>query len=89
MYRFIPSLMTTVVVTRRCRITLPEDIRKKLEVKEGDHITINVVGRAAIMTKGDPTVWQRSGNFLPPAFDKTLAARRTDTTERLRKLGIA
>lgn len=81
--------MTTVTVTRGSQITLTKDVRDKLGIKEGDVITINTIGRAAIITKRDPTVWRRGGDFLPPNFEKTLAAVRVDSRERLRRLGLA
>lgn len=81
--------MTTVVVTRGSQITLTKDIREKLGIKEGDTVTINAIGHAALITKRDPTVWRRVGDFLPPDFERTLASLREDTTDRLRRLGIA
>lgn len=81
--------MTTVTVTRGSQITLTKDVRDRLGIKEGDLITINTIGRSALITKRDPTVWRRSGDFLPPHFEKTLASLRADTSERLRRLGIS
>jgi AbrB family looped-hinge helix DNA binding protein len=81
--------MPTVVVTRRSQITLTKEVREKLHVKEGDRVTINTIGRVALIAKQDPTVWDRAGDFLPEDFEKTMTALRVDTTERLRRLGIA
>ena len=80
--------MTTVTVTRGSQITLTKDIRDKLGIKEGDLITINAIGKAAIITKRDPTVWRRTRDFLPPRFEKTLESLRTDAAQRLRRLGV-
>ena len=61
--------VTTVVVTRGNRITLTKDVRAKLGIQEGDLVTINTIGRAALITKRDPTVWRRTRDFLPPHFE--------------------
>ena len=81
--------MPTVVVTRGSQITLTKEVREKLHVKEGDRVTVNTIGRVALISKQDPTVWDRAGDFLPEDFEATMAALRADTTERLRRLGIA
>lgn len=81
--------MTTVTVTRGCQITLTKDIRDRLGIKEGDMITINTLGHTAIITKSDPAAWRRARDFLPPDFKRTLESIRSDTTARLRRLGLA
>lgn len=81
--------MTTVTVTRGSQITLTKDVREKLGITEGDVITINTIGKVALITKRDPTVWRRGGDFLPPNFETTLETIRGDSRERLRRLGLA
>jgi len=81
--------VTEVVVTRGCQITLAKDVREKLGIREGDIVIVNALGGVATIAKRDPKVWRTLGGFLPPDFQETLKKMRTDSTERLRRLGIA
>lgn len=81
--------MTHLVVTRGSQITLTRDVRQKLGVKEGDTVTVNTIGRVAVIAKRDPTVWRSGGRFLPPRPEEAMSALRADSTERLRRLGLA
>lgn len=80
--------MTTVVVKRGGQITLTKNVRERLGVKAGDALTINTIGRTAVITKQDPTFWRRPVRYLPPRFEKTLEALRADTAERLRRFRV-
>lgn len=80
--------MPQVVVTRGSQITLTKDVRDKLGIREGDTVVVNTMGGVAIIAKRDPNVWRQLGGFLPPNFEDTLRRLRSDSAERLRRLGI-
>lgn len=80
--------MTQVVVTRGSQITLTKEVRDKLGIREGDTVVVNTLGGIAIIAKRDPKSWRKLGGFLPPNFEDTLKKIRSDSTKRLRRLGI-
>ena len=80
--------MAEVIVTRGSQITLTKDIRDKLGIKEGDLITLNVLGETAILSKKDPKAFEKH-NFLPENFSKLLKELRSSSLEeRYKRLGI-
>lgn len=81
--------MTEVVVTRGSQITLTKAVRDRLGIREGDTVIVNTLGDIAIIAKRDPSVWRRLGGFLPPNFEQTLKKIRSDSTERLKRIGLA
>ena len=38
-------------VTRNCQVTLPKDVRKQLNVREGDEVIFTVIDKKAVVTK--------------------------------------
>lgn len=81
--------MTEVTVTRGGQITLTKDIREHLGIKEGDNLILNVLGDLAIISKKDPSVFDKH-HFLPDTFPKVLDAMRSSASlhPRLKRLGI-
>ena len=80
--------MPQVVVTRGSQITLTREVREKLDIHEGDVVTVNTMGGMVVITKRDPDAWRRLGDFLPESFGKTLKTLRTDARERFKRLGF-
>ena len=80
--------MAEALVTRGGQITLTKDVREKMHIHEGDVITINVLGDAALVTKKNSKVFEKH-NFLPESFSKTLKEIRSFSWEdRLKRLGV-
>ena len=79
--------MTTVTVTRRARITIPKKIRDALGISEGDSVDVSLDDDKIIVRKGAPKMGE-FGDFLPQGFDSVLEKMRTDSTGRLKKLGV-
>lgn len=79
--------MTTVTVTRRARITIPKKIRDALGISEGDIVDVSLDEDKIIIRKGAPKM-EEFGDFLPQGFDSVLENMRTDSTERMKELGI-
>ena len=81
--------MSEVIVTRNGQITLAKDVRDKLDIREGDHVIVNVVEHNILITKKDPASWNKiKGGFLPKNFPQILKQMRGDTAKRLKRLGI-
>ena len=80
--------MATTKVTRGGQITLTKDVREKLGIKEGDKLILHVSDRSIIVTKRDPKVFDEVSGFLPDNFDEILKKIRSDSNERLKRLGI-
>ena len=80
--------MTEVIVTRNGQITLSKDVREKLGIREGDHVIVNVSGDVVLVSKKDPTIWDRVGSFLPENFEKILKEIHGDTHKRFKRLNI-
>ncbi len=78
----------TTVVTRGSQITLTKDIREKAGIREGDRVILNVVGNTVVVAKRDPSVFDNIKGFLPENFDEIMKKMRTDSRERLKRLGI-
>lgn len=78
----------TTVVTRGSQITLTKEIRKKAGIEEGDRVILNVVGNTVTVTKRDPSVFDNIKGFLPENFDEIMKKMRTDSRERLKRLGV-
>jgi AbrB family looped-hinge helix DNA binding protein len=81
--------MAKVTVTRGSQITLTRAVREKLGIKEGDVVTVNTLGGLAVIAKQDPAAWRRAKEFLPERFERTLERIRSDSSERLKRLGLA
>ena len=81
--------MVEIIVTRGGQITLTKDIRTKLNIKEGDSVNLNSIGKIIILSRKDPKAFE-IGNFLPDNFSKTIEeTRKLDLITRLKKLKIA
>lgn len=76
------------VVTRGSQITLTKEVREKVGIREGDRVILNVVGGNIIVAKRDPSVFENIKGFLPENFDEIMKKMRTDSRERLKRLGI-
>ena len=79
--------MTTVTVTRHAQITIPKKIRDALSISEGDTIDISLENEKIIIRKIAPKM-EEFQDFLPQGFDSVLEKMRTDSTKRLKTLGI-
>ena len=79
---------TTTTVTRGSQITLTKEVREKAGIAEGDRVILNVVGNTVVVAKRDPSVFDNIKGFLPENFDDIMKKMRTDSRERLRRLGI-
>jgi len=81
-------MVSATVVTRGSQITLTREIREKLGIKEGDKVIMNVVGNSIVVSKKDPTVFDRIEGFLPKNFEDALMDMRVNEKKRLKRLGI-
>ena len=81
-------MLENTVVTRGNQITLTKKIREKLQIREGDSIVLNLQGEILMISKKNPEVFDKTGDFLPENFDKTLKSLRNDSRERFKRLGI-
>ena len=80
--------MTETMVTRGGQITLTKELREQLKITEGDRMVLNRLGNIILVSKKDPSIFDRFNDFLPEKFDRTLAKIRSDEKERLKRLGI-
>jgi AbrB family looped-hinge helix DNA binding protein len=78
-----------VIVTRNAQITIPRDVREALDIHEGDRVTMRVEGGRIVIEKVTEDVWSDCTDFLPDDFDDVLAKLRSDSRERLKRLGLA
>jgi AbrB family looped-hinge helix DNA binding protein len=82
--------MATVTVTRHSQVTIPKKIREEAGITEGDKVNMKVIeGNKIVIEKADGEAWKDCTDFLPEDFDKVLAALRTDSTGRFKRLGLA
>jgi antitoxin PrlF len=44
-------ILTKVKVTRNYQVTIPEEVRKKLGIKEGDYVTIEITAEGEAVLK--------------------------------------
>ena len=79
--------MTIVTVTRHAQITIPKKIRNTLGISEGDSVDISLEYEKIIIRKSAPKM-EEFQDFLPQGFDRVLEKMRTDSTKRLKTLGI-
>jgi AbrB family looped-hinge helix DNA binding protein len=79
--------MGETIVTRGGQITLTKDVRRKLEVTEGDTMIVNTMGSTILVSKKDPRAFDKGG-FLPSDFKKILKKIRKFPEERLKRFGI-
>ncbi len=63
--------MAKNIITRGGQITISKEIRKRLNVEEGDIVTVNTIGEIMLVSKKDSNVLDKGG-FLPENFDKLL-----------------
>ena len=82
---FLVIVMSEVKVTRGSQITLTQEVREKIGVKEGDRVTLNVVDGQIMVTKKDPEVFETEG-FLPEEFESSLKEMRRDSSDRLERI---
>lgn len=80
--------MSKITITRNFQITIPKEIREKLNLSLGEKVSIHLEGNKIIIQKILDEIWEDCGDFLPDNFDKVLKKLRTDSTERFKKLGI-
>lgn len=79
--------MAETIMTRGGQITISKEFRKRLNVEEGDIVTVNTIGEIMLVSKKDSNVLDKSG-FLPENFDKLLKKIRSSPEERLKRFGI-
>jgi AbrB family looped-hinge helix DNA binding protein len=81
--------MASVTVTRHSQVTIPKKIREAVGIAEGDRVKMKVVeGDKIIIEKADKEVWRDCTGFLPEDFERVLAALRSDSTNRFKRLGL-
>lgn len=81
--------MTSVTVTRHSQVTIPKEIREAVGIAEGDKVKMKVVeGNKIMIEKADKEVWRDCTDFLPEDFEKVLAALRSDSINRFKRLGL-
>jgi AbrB family looped-hinge helix DNA binding protein len=81
--------MASVTVTRHSQVTIPKKIREAVGITEGDRVKMKVVeGNKIVIEKANQEVWKDCTDFLPEDFEKLLAALRTDSTSRFKRLGL-
>ena len=81
--------MASVTVTRHSQVTIPKKIREAVGIVEGDRVKMKVVeGDKIIIEKADKEVWRDCTGFLPEDFERVLAALRSDSTNRFKRLGL-
>lgn len=80
--------MTTTIITRNFQITIPKEIREKLNLKLGEKVTIHLEGERMIIQRVNEAIWDECNDFLPENFEKILTLLRKNSTERFKKLGI-
>ncbi|HKZ39988.1 MAG TPA: AbrB/MazE/SpoVT family DNA-binding domain-containing protein [Candidatus Hodarchaeales archaeon] len=82
------TYMPETTVTRGGQITLTKKIREHLGIHVGDALMINITGESAIISKRDPSVFDKH-DFLPKEFDSILGKhRKRPAKTRLQRLGI-
>lgn len=82
-------MATSVTVTRHSQVTIPKEIREAVGIAEGDEVKMKVVeGDKIMIEKTDKEAWKDCTNFLPEDFEKVLAAVRSDSTKRFKRLGL-
>ena len=79
--------MTTITVTRHAQITIPKKIRETLGISEGDSVDVTLENERIIIRKSAPKM-EEFHDFLPQGFESLLEKMRTDSTKRLKTLGI-
>lgn len=80
--------MSKTKITRNYQITIPKEIREKLNLKLGEKVTIHLEGERIIIQRVNEAIWDKCHDFLPDNFEKILASLREDSSERFKKLGI-
>ena len=80
--------MVITRVTRNFRITIPKEVREKMNIKKGDSVRISVKGGKMIIKKLFEDVGGDCTDFLPENFEKVVEILRKKSTERFRRLGI-
>ncbi len=83
------DMTASVTVTRHSQVTIPKKIREAVGISEGDRVKMKVVeGDKIMIEKADKEVWNDCTDFLPEDFEKVLAALRSDSTSRYKRLGL-
>ena len=77
--------MSEVKVTRGSQITLTQEVREKIGVKEGDTVTLNVLDGQIMVSKKDPKAFETE-DFLPEDFEESLGVMRDDSSDRLERI---
>jgi AbrB family looped-hinge helix DNA binding protein len=82
-------MTASVTVTRHSQVTIPKKIREAVGIAEGDRVKMKIVeGDKIVIEKADKEVWKDCTDFLPEDFEKVLAALRSDSTSRYKRLGL-
>jgi len=82
---FLVMVMSEVKVTRGSQITLTQEVREKIGVKEGDTVVLNVLDDQIMVSKKDPEAFETEG-FLPEDFEESLGEMREDSSDRLERI---
>jgi AbrB family looped-hinge helix DNA binding protein len=81
--------MSLATVTRHSQVTIPKAIREAVGIAEGDKVKMQVLdGDKILIEKANKEVWWDCTDFLPEDFEKVLAAVRSDSTNRFKRLGL-
>jgi AbrB family looped-hinge helix DNA binding protein len=80
--------MSEVVVARHGQITISKQLRRELNIREGDKVIVNRDNGFIVIAKKDSSVWNRLGDFLPDNFEKILEKTRSDSRKRFKEAGI-
>ncbi|MHA1379472.1 MAG: AbrB/MazE/SpoVT family DNA-binding domain-containing protein [Candidatus Helarchaeota archaeon] len=80
--------MSKITITRNYQITIPKEIREKLNLSLGEKVSIHLEGEKIIIQKLSDEIWEDCGDFLPDNFEKILDKLRSNSTERFKRLGI-
>jgi AbrB family looped-hinge helix DNA binding protein len=76
--------MATTKVTRKGQITIPIEIRKELDIREGDHLLVRKVDDKIILENNRDWVARTAGIFkayavgLPPLTDEDIDQASAD-----------
>nr|MDO8119023.1 AbrB/MazE/SpoVT family DNA-binding domain-containing protein [Candidatus Sigynarchaeota archaeon] len=80
--------MAKTIITRNYQITIPKEIREKLNLKLGESLHMHMEDEKIIIERLNENVWDENADFLPDNFVAIQEKLREDATERFRRLGI-
>ncbi|HME55003.1 MAG TPA: AbrB/MazE/SpoVT family DNA-binding domain-containing protein [Candidatus Lokiarchaeia archaeon] len=76
------------MITRNYQITIPKDIREKLNLRLGESLQLHMQGEEIVIERMKANAWEECSDFLPDNFDAIQERMREDATERFKRLGI-